>query len=96
MVSECLPTDGAPSDRRASQQPSYTIAVIHVERPFQRTIVKADATYKMGCFAPDNPQGESPLSAAIELKTNDKIVFIGDSITEAERHRRGYAPLGFG
>jgi lysophospholipase L1-like esterase len=33
---------------------------------------------------------------AIEPKGNDTIVFIGDSITSAERHRRAYAPLGFG
>ncbi len=32
----------------------------------------------------------------IELTTHDRIVFIGDSITDAERHRRAYEPLGFG
>jgi len=33
---------------------------------------------------------------AIQLKANDTIVFIGDSITSADRHRQAYAPLGFG
>jgi acyl-CoA thioesterase-1 len=32
----------------------------------------------------------------VRLKANDKIVFIGDSITAAERHRQAYGPLGFG
>lgn len=32
----------------------------------------------------------------IRLKANDTILFIGDSITDAERHRRAYAPLGYG
>ena len=32
----------------------------------------------------------------IDLEPNDTIVFIGDSITAAERHRQAYAPLGFG
>lgn len=36
------------------------------------------------------------MSPTIELQTDDKIVFIGDSITDAERHRRAYAPLGLG
>jgi lysophospholipase L1-like esterase len=33
---------------------------------------------------------------AVPLKANDRIVFIGDSITSADRHRRTYAPLGYG
>lgn len=33
---------------------------------------------------------------AIQLKANDTILFIGDSITSADRHRQAYAPLGFG
>jgi acyl-CoA thioesterase I len=33
---------------------------------------------------------------AIELKSKDTIVFIGDSITSADRHRQAYAPLGYG
>ncbi len=33
---------------------------------------------------------------AIRLERNDTIVFIGDSITAAERHRQAYSPLGFG
>lgn len=33
---------------------------------------------------------------AIPLKSKDKIVFIGDSITSADRHRQAYAPLGYG
>jgi lysophospholipase L1-like esterase len=33
---------------------------------------------------------------AIQLKARDTIVFIGDSITDAERHRQAYRPLGFG
>ncbi len=32
----------------------------------------------------------------IQLHRDDTILFIGDSITDAERHRRGYAPLGLG
>ena len=36
------------------------------------------------------------MPSGIQLKSNDTILFIGDSITDAERHRRGYAPLGFG
>ncbi len=36
------------------------------------------------------------MQAAIHLKTGDTIVFIGDSITAAERHRQAYRPLGFG
>ncbi len=32
----------------------------------------------------------------IRLESNDTIVFIGDSITAAERHRPAYRPLGFG
>ena len=33
---------------------------------------------------------------AICLDTNDTIVFIGDSITDADRHHPAYAPLGRG
>ncbi|MBN1360129.1 MAG: SGNH/GDSL hydrolase family protein [Sedimentisphaerales bacterium] len=36
------------------------------------------------------------MPAQIQLNVNDRIVFIGDSITDAERHRRAYEPLGFG
>ena len=36
------------------------------------------------------------MKSAIRLKANDTILFIGDSITDAERHRRAYHPLGFG
>lgn len=36
------------------------------------------------------------MAAGIELNAADTLVFIGDSITDAERHRRAYAPLGFG
>jgi lysophospholipase L1-like esterase len=36
------------------------------------------------------------MQGTIRLKANDKIVFIGDSITAAERHRQAYGPLGFG
>jgi acyl-CoA thioesterase-1 len=36
------------------------------------------------------------MDGAIRLKANDRIVFIGDSITAAERHRQAYGPLGFG
>ena len=36
------------------------------------------------------------MAAEIRLKTNDTVVFIGDSITDADRHRRAYEPLGFG
>jgi len=32
----------------------------------------------------------------VHLKANDTLLFIGDSITDAERHRRAYHPLGFG
>ncbi len=32
----------------------------------------------------------------IRLKRDDTIVFIGDSITAADRHRQAYSPLGFG
>lgn len=32
----------------------------------------------------------------IDLRPNDTIVFIGDSITAAERHRQAYRPLGYG
>jgi lysophospholipase L1-like esterase len=36
------------------------------------------------------------MTASITLQRDQKIVFIGDSITDAERHRRAYGPLGFG
>ena len=36
------------------------------------------------------------MSTGIRLKKADTIVFIGDSITDAERHRQVYKPLGFG
>jgi lysophospholipase L1-like esterase len=36
------------------------------------------------------------MSPAIQLERNDTMVFIGDSITAAERHRQAYSPLGFG
>jgi lysophospholipase L1-like esterase len=32
----------------------------------------------------------------IHLEPNDTILFIGDSITAAERHRQAYSPLGLG
>ena len=36
------------------------------------------------------------MSTGIRLKATDTIVFIGDSITDAEHHRQAYKPLGFG
>ncbi len=36
------------------------------------------------------------MQQAIRLRANDTIVFIGDSITAADRHRQAYSPLGFG
>lgn len=36
------------------------------------------------------------MSTGIELKSNQTIVFIGDSITDADRNRPAYRPLGFG
>jgi acyl-CoA thioesterase-1 len=36
------------------------------------------------------------MQGTMGLKAEDTIVFIGDSITAAERHRQAYAPLGFG
>jgi len=36
------------------------------------------------------------MKPGIRLKAADTIVFIGDSITDAERHRQAYKPLGFG
>jgi lysophospholipase L1-like esterase len=36
------------------------------------------------------------MQRTIHLKPHDTIVFIGDSITAAERHRQAYRPLGFG
>ena len=36
------------------------------------------------------------MEPGMRLKASDTIVFIGDSITDAERHRQAYAPLGFG
>ncbi len=42
---------------------------------------------------PDQEMGMQP---TVHLKVNDTIVFIGDSITAADRHRQAYSPLGFG
>jgi lysophospholipase L1-like esterase len=39
---------------------------------------------------------EKRMEPGMRLKASDTIVFIGDSITDAERHRQTYAPLGFG
>jgi acyl-CoA thioesterase-1 len=36
------------------------------------------------------------MQRTIRLEPDDTIVFIGDSITAAERHRQVYLPLGFG
>jgi lysophospholipase L1-like esterase len=36
------------------------------------------------------------MNTVLHLKARDTIVFIGDSITDAERHRQTYQPLGFG
>ncbi len=36
------------------------------------------------------------MKPGMHLKTADTIVFIGDSITDAERHRQAYKPLGLG
>ena len=36
------------------------------------------------------------MTQAIQLHANDTIVFIGDSITDADRHHPAYAPLGCG
>ena len=36
------------------------------------------------------------MKPGIRLKAADTIVFIGDSITDAERHRQAYKPLGYG
>jgi len=36
------------------------------------------------------------MKPGIRLKASDTIVFIGDSITDAERHRQAYKPLGYG
>ena len=36
------------------------------------------------------------MQTTIELKPNDTIVFIGDSITDADRLARAYKPYGFG
>jgi len=36
------------------------------------------------------------MQQAIRLRANDTILFIGDSITAADRHRQAYRPLGFG
>jgi len=41
------------------------------------------------------PLGEK-MNTGLHLKAADTIVFIGDSITDAERHRQTYKPLGFG
>jgi lysophospholipase L1-like esterase len=45
---------------------------------------------------PDSSTGEKNMRSAFGLRANDTMVFIGDSITDAERHRRAYGPLGFG
>jgi acyl-CoA thioesterase-1 len=42
------------------------------------------------------PQQKIDMQQAIRLRANDTIVFIGDSITAADRHRQAYSPLGFG
>ncbi len=42
------------------------------------------------------PDQEIGMQQAIHLKANDTIVFIGDSITAADRHRQAYSPLGYG
>jgi acyl-CoA thioesterase-1 len=39
---------------------------------------------------------EMRMKQAVSLKANDTILFIGDSITAADRHRQAYGPLGFG
>ena len=36
------------------------------------------------------------MTPAVCLNDDDTIAFIGDSITDAEKHRRAYHPLGFG
>ena len=36
------------------------------------------------------------MNTGMHLRARDTIVFIGDSITDAERHRQTYKPLGFG
>ena len=36
------------------------------------------------------------MTPAVRLNDDDTIVFVGDSITDAEKHRRAYHPLGFG
>ncbi len=36
------------------------------------------------------------MQQTIRLEPNDTIVFIGDSITAADRHRQAYSPVGFG
>jgi len=41
------------------------------------------------------PFGEM-MNTVLHVKARDTIVFIGDSITDAERHRQTYKPLGFG
>jgi lysophospholipase L1-like esterase len=41
-------------------------------------------------------QQEIGMQQTIRLKATDTIVFIGDSITAADRHRQAYSPLGFG
>jgi len=42
------------------------------------------------------PSWEIGMPRTIRLRGNDTIVFIGDSITAADRHRQAYGPLGFG
>jgi lysophospholipase L1-like esterase len=36
------------------------------------------------------------METGLSIQSGDTLVFIGDSITDAERHRRVYSPLGFG
>ncbi|MBN1508220.1 MAG: hypothetical protein JW955_15330 [Sedimentisphaerales bacterium] len=36
------------------------------------------------------------MKSGLRLKASDTIVFIGDSITDAERYRQAYRPLGYG
>jgi lysophospholipase L1-like esterase len=60
------------------------------------TVGKSAEVYKIARPSPIDFAGETAMTAAVELKANDKILFIGDSITDAERHRRAYEPLGCG
>lgn len=36
------------------------------------------------------------MGTALSIQSGDTLVFIGDSITDAERHRQAYSPFGFG